>query len=115
MSLTYDSDYSKRINDLKSQVSRYAPKHAFSSSAPVKKSFSDRIPASVKNNISFIVLPILCFVVIWYINPSFVGTTHIDQYNNITYKRSIQKVFVVSMVLSILIYIGIYCYKYKKK
>ena len=108
-----DSNYRQKIDSLKVQVGQY------NNSVAPKSYFGSFLPSSSFNLSSsyyfYGLVPIIILILLFLLKPSFLCIESIDDEGTVIKQIQYKSLFVVTLVLSIIVLIGIFGYKYKLK
>lgn len=111
-------DYINRLNDIRDRVGQYTKLELS------KESSQSKIPISVplkfskidsKSPIFYIIPPVAIFILLTIWKPGFITTEVIDKDNNITKKRNLKNILIISLIVGTLLDVGMFAYFRTKK
>ena len=106
MNLSIEPNYQKKIDDLRNQVGQYSSNVSSSSFLP---------SININSNFMYAGIPIVIFILLLLLSPGFIKYEFIDDKGQNSDKIHIKKLFIFTLVISIVIIVGIFAYKFKNK
>lgn len=105
-----NNDYDKILQDLNNKVSKFSKSEIIAD----KPTISYNIKPSF---IYYGLVPFFVYIFLYIISPKFVMTTEVSMDEQLFLEKKLnhKKLFVTSLIISILIWIAIYSYQYKLK